>query len=33
MKQVKQQTILVADDENDNLVLVSLWLQNLGYRL
>ena len=27
------QTILVAEDENDNLVLVSLWLQNLGYRV
>ena len=26
-----QQTILVAEDQNDNLVLVSLWLQNLGY--
>ncbi|MDT4896320.1 MAG: hypothetical protein QOH25_1397 [Acidobacteriota bacterium] len=27
------QTILIAEDENDNLVLVSLWLQNLGYRV
>jgi CheY-like chemotaxis protein len=27
------QTILVAEDQNDNLVLVSLWLQNLGYRV
>lgn len=25
------QTILVAEDQNDNLVLVSLWLQTLGY--
>ena len=33
MKPINQQTILVADDENDNLVLVSLWLQNLGYRV
>ncbi|HEX8888730.1 MAG TPA: response regulator [Pyrinomonadaceae bacterium] len=33
MKEINQQTILVADDENDNLVLVSLWLQNLGYRV
>jgi CheY-like chemotaxis protein len=33
MKRLNQQTILVADDENDNLVLVSLWLQNLGYRV
>ena len=33
MKPIKQQTILVADDENDNLVLLSLWLQNLGYRV
>jgi CheY-like chemotaxis protein len=28
-----QQTILVAEDQNDNLVLVSLWLQDLGYRV
>lgn len=27
------QTILVAEDQNDNLVLVSLWLQNLSYRV
>ena len=27
------QTILIAEDENDNLVLISLWLQNLGYRV
>jgi CheY-like chemotaxis protein len=33
MNSNNQQTILVADDENDNLVLVSLWLQNLGYRV
>ena len=33
MKRLNQKTILVADDENDNLVLVSLWLQNLGYRV
>jgi len=33
MKQVNHQTILVADDQNDNLVLVSLWLQNLDYRV
>lgn len=26
-------TILVVDDENDNLVLISLWLQELGYRV
>ncbi|HKR01900.1 MAG TPA: response regulator [Pyrinomonadaceae bacterium] len=29
----QQQTILVAEDQNDNMVLVSLWLQNLGYRV
>ena len=28
-----QQTILVAEDQNDNMVLVSLWLQNMGYRV
>ncbi len=33
MNQDNQQTILVADDQNDNLVLVSLWLQNLKYRV
>ena len=33
MKPTNQQTILVADDENDNLVLISLWLQNFGYRV
>jgi CheY-like chemotaxis protein len=33
MNQANHQTILVADDQNDNLVLVSLWLQNLGYRV
>jgi CheY-like chemotaxis protein len=33
MAQDNHQTILVAEDENDNLVLVSLWLQNLGYRV
>jgi len=33
MKQVNSQTILVVDDQNDNVVLVSLWLQNLGYRV
>jgi len=27
------QTILIAEDQNDNLVLVSLWLQNLGYHV
>jgi CheY-like chemotaxis protein len=31
--QSNSQTILVAEDQNDNLVLVSLWLQNLGYRV
>jgi CheY-like chemotaxis protein len=33
MKEVNSQTILVVDDQNDNVVLVSLWLQNLGYRV
>ena len=33
MTQANRQTILVADDQNDNLVLVSLWLQNLDYRV
>lgn len=33
MTQATRQTILVADDQNDNLVLVSLWLQNLDYRV
>jgi CheY-like chemotaxis protein len=33
MAQDNRQTILIAEDENDNLVLVSLWLQNLGYRV
>ena len=33
MAQDNHQTILIAEDENDNLVLVSLWLQNLGYRV
>ncbi|MDT5122430.1 MAG: hypothetical protein QOC96_1912 [Acidobacteriota bacterium] len=33
MNQANRQTILVADDQNDNLVLVSLWLQNLDYRV
>lgn len=33
MKEVNSQTILVVDDQNDNIVLVSLWLQNLGYRV
>lgn len=33
MKQANRQTILVVDDQNDNLVLVSLWLQNLDYRV
>jgi CheY-like chemotaxis protein len=31
MATINQQTILVAEDQNDNLVLVSLWLQTLGY--
>jgi CheY-like chemotaxis protein len=33
MKEVNSQTVLVVDDQNDNVVLVSLWLQNLGYRV
>jgi CheY-like chemotaxis protein len=33
MKEVNPQTVLVVDDQNDNVVLVSLWLQNLGYRV
>ena len=33
MSQDNRQTILIAEDENDNLVLISLWLQNLGYRV
>jgi CheY-like chemotaxis protein len=33
MSSDNHQTILVAEDQNDNLVLVSLWLQNLGYRV
>jgi CheY-like chemotaxis protein len=33
MKQINRQTILVVDDQNDNLVLISLWLQNLDYRV
>jgi CheY-like chemotaxis protein len=33
MNQVNRQTILVADDQNDNIVLISLWLQNLEYRV
>lgn len=33
MEQANRQTILVVDDQNDNLVLLSLWLQNLGYRV
>jgi twitching motility two-component system response regulator PilH len=33
MDQANRQTILVADDQNDNLVLISLWLQNLDYRV
>jgi two-component system cell cycle response regulator DivK len=33
MKEINPQTILVVDDQNDNIVLVSLWLQNLGYRV
>jgi CheY-like chemotaxis protein len=33
MSSDNHQTILIAEDENDNLVLVSLWLQNLGYRV
>jgi CheY-like chemotaxis protein len=33
MSSDNHQTILIAEDQNDNLVLVSLWLQNLGYRV
>jgi CheY-like chemotaxis protein len=33
MNQINRQTILVADDQNDNIVLLSLWLQNLEYRV
>ena len=33
MDQVSSQTILIVDDQNDNLVLLSLWLQNLDYRV
>jgi CheY-like chemotaxis protein len=33
MKEINSQTVLVVDDQNDNVVLVSLWLQNLGYRV
>jgi two-component system, cell cycle response regulator DivK len=33
MSQGNRQTILVADDQNDNIVLLSLWLQNLEYRV
>lgn len=33
MNQVNSQTILVVDDQNDNLILLSLWLQTLGYRV
>jgi CheY-like chemotaxis protein len=27
------QTILVVDDVSDNLILISLWLQDMGYRV
>jgi CheY-like chemotaxis protein len=33
MEQVNHQTVLVVDDQNDNLILISLWLQNLDYRV
>jgi CheY-like chemotaxis protein len=33
MNQDNSQTILVVDDQNDNLILLSLWLQTLGYRV
>jgi CheY-like chemotaxis protein len=33
MNQANSQTILIVDDQNDNLVLLSLWLQNLDYRV
>jgi CheY-like chemotaxis protein len=33
MNQVNSQTILIVDDQNDNLVMLSLWLQGLDYRV
>ncbi|MDT5060530.1 MAG: hypothetical protein QOH63_989 [Acidobacteriota bacterium] len=33
MDQVNSQTILIVDDQNDNLVMLSLWLQSLDYRV